>query len=120
MGTLEIALDGVAILVLVGCIAWMVKFTISQQRGERLTLKWRNIGLIRRTVVGLISFWICFNLYLSVGNEFASLNVFVLPLSSIYSIYRPILSWASASTMLALAFLLSIRFPRHPVVPNSP
>ena len=90
MGTLEIALDGVAILVLVGFIVWMVKFTISQQKGERLTLKWRNMDPIRRTVVVLISFWICFNLYLSVGNEFASLNVFVLPLSSIYSIYRPI------------------------------
>jgi len=80
MGTLEIALDGVAILVLVGWIVWMVKFTISQQRGERLTLRWRNMDPIRRTVVGLIFFWICFNLYLSVGNEFASLNVFVLPL----------------------------------------
>jgi len=90
VGTLEIALDGVAILVLVGFIVWMVKFTISQQKGERLTLKWRNMDPIRRTVVVLISFWICFNLYLSVGNEFASLNVFVLPLSSIYSIYRPI------------------------------
>ena len=116
MGTLEIALDGVAILVLVGCIVWMVKFTISQQKGERLTLKWRNMDPIRRTVVGLISFWICFNLYLSVGNEFASLNVFVLPLSSIYSIYRPILILASASTVVGLAFLLSIRFPPRPVV----
>ena len=116
MGSLEIALDGVAILILVGCIVWMVKFTISQQKGERSTLKWRDMDPIRRAVVGLISFWICFNLYLSVGNMFAFLNLFALPLSSIYSIYRPILTWASASTIVGLAFLLSIRFPRPPVV----
>jgi len=42
MGSLEIALDGVPILVLVGCIVWIVRFNISQQKGERLTLKWRD------------------------------------------------------------------------------
>ncbi len=116
MGSLEIALDGGAILILVGCILWIVRFNISQQKGERLTLKWKDMGPLRKTVTALILVWICLNLYLTVGNELAFLNVVALPLGSAYSIYRPILSWASASTIVGLAFVLSIRFPRHPVV----
>src|SRR5437899_12126705 len=103
MGSLEIALDGVPILILVGCIVWIVRFNISQQKGERLTLKWRDMDPVRKTVASLISVWICLNLYLSVGNELANLNVLVLPLGSIYSIYGPILVWASASSILGLA-----------------
>ena len=109
-------LDGVPILLLVGCIVWIVRFNISQQKGERLTLKWRDMDPLRKAVATLISVWICLNLYLTVGNELAFLNVVALPLGSAYSIYRPILSWASASTIVGLAFVLSIRFPRHPVV----
>ncbi|TMI21365.1 hypothetical protein E6H31_06145 [Candidatus Bathyarchaeota archaeon] len=113
---LRLVLDGVLILVLVACIVWMVRFNISQQKGERSTLKWRDMDPIRKTVAGLISVWICLNLYLSVGNELANLNVVVLPLGSIYSFYGPILVWASASSIVGLALLLSIRFPRRPVI----
>ena len=116
MGSLEIALDGVAILILVGCIVWIVRFNISQQKGERLTLKWKDMGPLRKTVAGLIFAWICLNLYLTVGDLLAFLNVVALPLGSSYSIYRPILIWASASTIVGLAFVLSIRFPRRSVV----
>jgi hypothetical protein len=116
MGSLEIALDGVAILILVGCIVWIVRFNISQQKGERLTLKWKDMGPLRKTVAGLIFAWICLNLYLTVGNLLVSLNVVALPLGFAYSIYRPILIWASASTIVGLAFVLSIRFPRRSVV----
>jgi len=116
MDFLGIALEGVPLPIMVACIVWLVKFNTSQQKGERLTLKWRDMDPIRRAVVGLIVFWMCFNLYLLVGNEFASLNVFVLPLSGIYDIYRFILGWATASTIVGLAFLLSIRFPKRPVV----
>ena len=116
MDLLGLVLHGVPILVLVACIVWIVRFNTSQQKGERLTLKWRDMGPIRKTVVGLIFVWICLNLYLSVGNELASLNVLVLPLGSIYSIYGPILVWASASTIVGLALLLSIRLPRRPVI----
>jgi hypothetical protein len=116
MGSLEIALHGVPILVLVGCIVWIVRFNISQQKGERLTLKWKDMGPLRRTVTVLTLIWICLNLYLTVGNELAFLNVVALPLGSAYSIYGPILIWASASTIVGLVFVLSIRFPRRSVV----
>ena len=84
MGSLEIALDGVPILVLVGCIVWIVRFNISQQKGERLTLKWKDMDPLRKAVAALIFVWICLNLYLTVGNELAFLNVVVLPLGSVY------------------------------------
>jgi hypothetical protein len=116
MGSLEIALDGVPILILVGCIVWIVRFNISQQKGERLTLKWKDMGPLRRTVTVLILVWICLNLYLTVGDLLVFLNVVALPLGSAYSIYRPILIWASASTIVGLAFVLSIRFPRRSIV----
>jgi len=109
-------LDGVPILVLVACIVWIVRFNISQQKGERSTLKWRDMDPLRKAVAALILVWICLNLYLTVGNELAFLNVVVLPLGSTYSIYGPILGWASASTIVGLAVLLSVRFPRHSVV----
>jgi hypothetical protein len=108
-------LDGVPILVLTACIIWIAKFNISQQKGERLTLKWRDMDPIRKTAAALIVVWICLNLYLTVGNELAFLNVVALPLSTAYSIYRPVLSWASASTVIGLAFILSVRFPRRQV-----
>ena len=70
---------------------------------------------IRKTVAGLVFVWICLNLYMTLGNELASLNVLFLPLGSIYSIYGPILVWASASSIVGLALILSIRFPRRSV-----
>src|SRR5437879_10607735 len=102
MGSLEIALDGLPILVLVGCIGWIVRFNISQQKGERLTLKWKDMGPLRKTVAGLIFAWICLNLYLTVGDLLAFLNVVALPLGYSYSIYKPILILASASTTSGL------------------
>lgn len=116
MDLLGLVIHGVPVLVLVACIVWIVRFNLSQQKGERLALKWRDMDPVRKTVAGLIFAWICLNLYLSVGNELANLNVLVLPLSSIYSLYGPILVWASASSIVGLALLLSIRFPRRPVV----
>jgi hypothetical protein len=103
---LGLVLYGAPLPIMVASIAWLVKLNTSQQKGERLAFKWRDMDPIRRIAVGLIVFWTCFNLYLLVGNEFASLNVFVLPLSWIYAIYRPILGWATASTIVGLAFLL--------------
>jgi hypothetical protein len=113
---LGLVLHSVPILVLVACIVWIVRFNISQQKGERLTLKWRDMDPVRKTLAGLIFVWICLNLYLSVGSELANLNVLVLPLGSLYSIYGPILIWATTSSIVGLALLLSIRFPRRPVV----
>ena len=116
MELLGLVLHGAPLPILVACIVWMVRFNISQQKGERLTLKWRDMDPIRKTGAGFIFAWICLNLYLSIGNELANLNVLVLPLSSIYSFYGPILIWASASSIVGLALLLSIRFPRRPVI----
>jgi hypothetical protein len=70
---------------------------------------------IRKTAAALIVVWICLNLYLAVGDELAFLNVEALPLSTAYSIYRPVPIWASASTVIGLAFILSVRFPRQQV-----
>src|SRR6267378_1206385 len=116
MGSLEIAFHGVPILILVACIVWIARFNISQQKGERLTLKWRDMDPVRKTVASVIVAWMGFNLYLTIGDLLAFLNVLVLPLGSTYSIYRPILSLASSSTFVGLAFLFRIRFPRRPVV----
>src|SRR5437899_4951762 len=116
MRSLAVSRDGWRSLVLVGCVVWIVRFNISQQTRERLTLKWNDMDPIRKAVAALILVWICLNLYLTLGNELAFLNVVALPLGSAYSIYRPILSWASASTIVGLAFILSIRYPRRPVV----
>jgi hypothetical protein len=71
---------------------------------------------IRRALAALIFVGICFHMYLSVGNELGLLNVVILPLGSTYSIYGHILGWASASTIVGLSFLLSIRYPRRPIV----
>src|SRR5438093_11890155 len=111
MGSLEIALDGVPVIVLVGCIVWIVRFNISQQEGERLTLKWKDMDPLRKAVAALIFVWICLNLYLTVGNELAFLNVVGLPLGSVYSIYGAVLSWASGWSIVGLAVLLSVRLP---------
>src|SRR5207245_10565067 len=108
MGSLEIALDGLPILVLVGCIGWIVRFNISQQKGERLTLKWKDMGPLRKTVAGLILAWIRLNLYLTVADLLAFLNVVALPLGSAYSIHRPILLSPSASPIVAIGFVLSL------------
>jgi len=113
---LRLVLDGVAILVLVACIVWFVRLNSSQQKGERSTLKWRDMDPVKKTLAGLVVVWICLNLYLSVGDELAFLNVLVLPLGSLYSIYRPIPIWATTSSIVAVALLFSIRFPRRPVI----
>jgi len=113
---LGLVLDGVPLPILVGCIVWFVRLNTSQQKGERLTIKWRDMDPVRKTVAGLITFGICFNLYLAAGDMLAFLNVAVLPFSWIYSIYGPILIWATTSSIVGLALLLSIRFPRRPVI----
>jgi len=113
---LGLVLDGVPLPILVACITWFVRLNISQQKGERSTLKWRDMDPVKKTLAGLVVVWICLNLYLSVGDMLAFLNVLVLPLGSLYSIYRPIPIWATTSSIAGLALLLSIRFPRRPVI----
>src|SRR5207245_11773172 len=98
MGSLEIALDGVPILVLVGCIVWIVRFNISQQKGETLTLKWNDMYPIIKAVAALLLVWICLNLYLALGNELAFLNALSLPLVSAYSVSTLLLRSASSSS----------------------
>jgi hypothetical protein len=72
---------GVALPILVGCLAWFVRLNTSQQKGERLTIKWRDMDPVKKTVTSLIVAWICFDLYLAIGDMLAFLNVAVLPLS---------------------------------------
>jgi hypothetical protein len=116
MDLLGLVLYGAPVPILIACIVWIVRLNTSQQKGERLTLHWRDLDPVRKTLAGLIFAWLCLNLYLTVGDLLAFLNVAVLPLGPTYSIYGPIMIWASASTIVGLSFLLSIRYPRRPIV----
>ena len=107
---------GVALPILVGCIFWFVRLNTSQQKGERLTIKWRDMDPVKKTVTSLIVAWICFNLYLAVGDMPAFLNVAVLPFSWIYSLARPTPTLAVTTTIVGLAVFFRLRFPRRPVV----
>ncbi len=116
MDLLGLVLEGAPLPILVGCIVWFVRLNTSQQKRERLTLKWRDMDPIRKTVIGLIFAGICLNLYLAVGDMLAFLNVAGLPFSWIYSLARPASVWGSAATMVGLAIVFQLKFPRHPVV----
>jgi|SRR6267143_3334106 len=120
MDVLDVVLVGATLPILIGCIVWFVRLNSSQQKGERSTLRWRDLDLVRKTVVVLIFAWITLNLYLTIGNELAALNVAVLPLSSAYSIYRPTLPLATASSIVGVVVLFSIRFPKRSVPSSSP
>ena len=108
-------LEGAPLPILVAYIVWLVRFITSQQKGERLTLKWRDMDLVRKTVSGLIIVWAFFSVYLSVGNELALLNVAFFPLSWVYSIARPVPIWSVTGVMVGLAVFFQLRFPRRPV-----
>ena len=116
MDLLGLVLEGAPLPILVGCIVWFVRLNTSQQKRERLTLKWRDMDPVRKTVAGLITFGICFNLYLAAGDMLAFLNVAVLPLSWIYSLARPTPTLSMTTTMVGLAVFFRLRFPRRPVV----
>lgn len=116
MDLLGLFLVGAPLPILVTCIGWFVRFTTSSQKGERLTLKWREMYPIRRTLTGIIFVWIFLNLYLSIANELALLNLTGLPFSWIYSLARPAIDWGSTATIVSLAIFFQLRFPRRPVV----
>jgi hypothetical protein len=113
---LELVLVAGPLPILVGCVVWFVLVSVSQQKGKRLNVKWRDMSPVRKTVVGLIAASICFNLYLTVGNELAFLNVAVLPLSWIYSLASPVVVWGVTTTVVGLAVFFDVKFPRRPVV----
>jgi hypothetical protein len=113
---LDLVLVGVPLPILVGCIVWFVRFNNSQQKGERLTIKWRDMDPVKKTVTSLIVAWIFLNLYLAVVDMLAFLNVAVLPFSWIYSLARPTPTLAVATTTVGLAVVFRLRFPRRPVV----
>ncbi|SRR5712692_9889303 len=102
--------------ILVGRVVWFMLVSVSQQKGKRLNVKWRDMSPVRKTVVGLIVVLIFFNLYLAVGNELAFLDVAVLPLSWIYSLASPIVVWGGTATVVGLAIFFHLKFPRRPVV----
>jgi hypothetical protein len=112
----ELVLYGAPLPILIACIVWIVRLNTSQQRGERLTLKWHDMDSIRKTVAGLIFALMCLNLYLAVGDMLAFLNVAVLPLSWIYSLAGPTSILSVTTTMVGLAVLFRLKFPRRPVV----
>ena len=105
----------VPIALLVACIAWFVKFINSQQKGERSILKWREMSPAQRILVGVITVWICLNLYLAIGDELALLNVVVLPLSWIYSLALPADLWGVTTTIVFLAVIFQLRYPRRQI-----
>lgn len=113
----ELLLLGVPIPIMVACIVWFVRFINSQQKGERVALKWREMDHAQKALAVLIIVWICLNLYLGIGNELALLNIAVLPLSWIYSLAGSVVSWSSAATIVSLVILFQLRFPRRRIVP---
>lgn len=116
MDIVELFLVGLPLPILVACVVWFVRFITSQQKRERLTLKWRDMDPVRRTLAGIIFVWIFLNLYLAIANELALLNVTDLPFNWIYSLARPALDWGSTATIVSLVFFFQLRFPRRPVV----
>ncbi len=112
----ELVLVGAPLPILVGCIVWFVRFNNSQQKGERLTIKWRDMDPVKKTVTSLIVAWIFLKLYLAVVDMLAFLNVAVLPLSWIYSLARSTPTLAVTTAIVGLAVLFQLRFPRRPVV----
>jgi len=109
--------DGVPIVIIVACIVWFVKLYDSQQKGERLIRKWREIDPSKRALAVIVTVWMFLNLYLAIGDILTFLNGASLPLSSVYSLYRPIPTWATTSSIVGIVLILSIRFPKRPVVP---
>ncbi|SRR6266581_8072177 len=116
MDLLELVLVAGPLPILVACIVWFVLVSVSQQKGKRLNVKWRDMSPVRKTVVCPIVVLICFNLYLTVGNELAFLDVAVLPLSWIYSLASPIVVWGATGAVVGLAVFFNLKFPRRPVV----
>jgi hypothetical protein len=116
MDYLEVLLGGVPLLILVACIVWFVRFNSSQQKGERLTLKWRDMNSVRKALAGLVFVWMGLNLYLVTANELALLNLAVLPLSWIYSLAGAAVVWGSTASIVSLVILFRLRFPRRPIV----
>jgi len=108
---------GLPIVILGACIVWFVKLYDSQQKGERLVRKWRETDPSKKTLAVIVIVWMFLNLYLAIGNELALLNGASFPLSSVYSLYRPLLTWATTSSIVGLVLIFSIRFPKRSVVP---
>ena len=109
-------LVAVPLPILVACIVWFVRLNNSQQKGERLTLRWREMDPVRKTIASLIVVWTCLNLYLAIGDLLALLKVAVLPFSWIYSIASPTPFWSLTATFVGLAVVFQLRFPKRPVV----
>lgn len=74
------------------------------------------MDLVRKIASVLIVVWAFFNVYLSIGNELALLNIALFPLSWIYSIAGPIPIWSVTAVMVGLAIFFQLRFPRRPVI----
>jgi hypothetical protein len=113
---LGLVLYGLPLPILVVCIVLLLRLTISQQKEARLALKWRDLDPVRKVVGGLILVWAFLNLYLSVGDELALLNVIALPFSWIYSTARPIPIWSLTTTIVGLVVFYQLRLPKRPVV----
>jgi hypothetical protein len=113
---LDLVFAAVSFPILGGCIISFVRLSISQQKGERLTLKWLDLNPVRKTMAGLVIVWICFNLYLAIGNELALLNIIVLPFGWIYSLAGSAIVWGATASTVGLAILLQLRFPKRQLV----
>ena len=116
MDILPLLLDTLLLPVAGLCVVYFFRFLSSQQKGERLTLKWRDMDTVRKTVIGAIFLWIFLNFYLGLGNYLSLLNVAVLPFSWIYTSIRPATMIGLAGTLVGLAVIFQLRFPRRPVV----
>lgn len=80
-----------------------------------MTLKWRDMDRVRKIVIGVIFLWIFSNFYLDIGNILSLLNTTVLPFGWIYTSIRPATMIGLAGTIVGLAVVFQLRFPRRPV-----
>jgi hypothetical protein len=114
MDLLEGGFLAASLLIIVATLLLFVRFNTSQQKGERLTIKYRDMDPITKTATALIVTLICFNLYLAIGDMLSVLNVAVLPFSWIYSLARPTPILGVTTTMVGLAVFFRLKFPRRP------
>lgn len=113
MDPVGLLLVSLPIPILVACIVWFTRLDNSRKKGERLTLKLREMGPLRKALAGIVLVWICLNLYLSIGNLLALMNIAALPFGWIYSSIDTGMIWGLTVTMVSLAIYLQLKLPKR-------
>lgn len=101
--------------IIIGCVYKGLRLYDSRKRGERVALKWKEVGGIKRaTGVLLIAYW-SFLVYLAAAAVLNLTAIAVLPLSPIDSVI--ILTLATIG-LVWLTYLQSVMSPRKTAFRN--